>query len=122
MTSVTEIRKDWSDRLNELSQLSGSWDAGYLAATPMSASLAREILARLSDTDAKIGIYPTLVGGLQLEWNDNVGRYSVLIGRSGMIETRRSQRFVSVHPVSETRTFTELSDVFSTIEEWTVRL
>lgn len=120
MTSGVALRKDWSDRLTELSQLSGSWDAGYLAATPHSADMAREILTNLNQTDLRIGIFPTSVGGLQLEWVNGGGRFTVTINRSGIVETRRTQVAMSPHPVRESRMSTEVDEVLNTLREWAV--
>lgn len=120
MTNGVALRKDWSDRVTELSQLSGSWDAGYLAVTPRSADIARGILENLNQTNLRVGIWPTSVGGLQLEWMNSNGQFTVNINRSGMVEVRRSQITASAHPVRESRSSAELDEVLNTLREWSV--
>lgn len=118
MSSVADLRKDWNDRLVELSQLSGSWDAGYLAVTPQSTEFARTILSHLDSEDIRMGIYPTQIGGLTLEWDSASSRFSVHIDRTGHIESRRSQKSFSPHPVKESRLSKSPEEVLETLREW----
>lgn len=119
MIKVAELKSDWENRLTELSQLNGSWNEGYIAVTPTTVNLTREILQYLSEMNLPVGIFPTVTGGVQLEWNLTGDRYAITVDRAGRIETSRSRLFNGF--VREIDRPLTLTDTTAILDTWSLR-
>jgi hypothetical protein len=106
---------DWGRRLLELADLQDGWiEEGDAVATP-SLEFARDILKTLEAKNLRPGIFPTPLGGIQLEWSAAGDRYVIAVSSEVELETRRSNRQTRSRVGKNPKDMEALVEI---IEEW----